>query len=38
MPKKLDDIVTALKRDNPKWPEAKVWAIAQATYKKMNKR
>ena len=35
MPKKLDDIVSALKRDNPDWPEGKVWAIAQSTYKKM---
>ena len=35
MPKKLDDIVSALKRDNPSWPESKVWAIAQCTYKKM---
>jgi hypothetical protein len=35
MPKKLDNIVSALKRDNPNWPEGKVWAIAQSTYKKM---
>jgi hypothetical protein len=34
MPKKLDDIVTALKRENPDWPDGKVWAVAQATFKK----
>jgi len=37
MPKKLDDIVNALKRDNPSWSDNKVWAIAQATYKKMKR-
>jgi hypothetical protein len=35
MPKKLDEIVSALKRDNPSWSEGKVWAIAQSTYKKL---
>lgn len=38
MPKKLDDIVSVLKRENPDWPKGKVWAVAQATFKKMNKR
>jgi hypothetical protein len=38
VPKELDNIVAALKRDNPSWSESKVWAIAQSTYKKMKKR
>ena len=38
MPKKLDDIVNSLKRENPTWSESKVWAIAQSTYKKVKGR
>jgi hypothetical protein len=38
MPKKVDDIVTALRRENPKWPDGKIYAIANATYNKMKKR
>lgn len=34
MPKKVDDIVKALKRDNPSWPPSKVYAIANAAYKR----
>jgi hypothetical protein len=35
MPKKVDDIVAALKRDNPSWSDSKIYAIANATYNKM---
>jgi len=35
MPKKVEDIVAALERDNPSWPKGKVYAIANATYNKM---
>lgn len=38
MPKKVEEIVTALTRENPSWPKAKIWAIANAAYKKMNRR
>lgn len=37
MPKKLEEIVAALEGENPSWPRGKVWAIAQSTYKKLNK-
>jgi hypothetical protein len=35
MPKKVDDIVAALKRQHPEWSDAKVYAIANATYNKI---
>ena len=35
MPKKVDDIYNALKRDNPSWSESKLWSIARSTYNKM---
>jgi len=35
MPKKLDEIYSALKRDNPSWSEQKLWSIARATFNKM---
>jgi len=35
MPQKLDDIVKALKKKHPDWPESRVWATAQAQYKKI---
>jgi hypothetical protein len=38
MPKKVEEIVAALERDNPKWPNGKVWAIANATYNKMKRK
>jgi hypothetical protein len=38
MPKKVEEIVAALERDNPKWPKGKVWAIANATYNKMKRK
>jgi hypothetical protein len=37
MPKKVDNIVAALKRDHPDWSESKVYAIANAAYNKMKK-
>lgn len=36
-PKKLEEIVKALKRDNPSWPKSKVYAIAWSTYNKGGK-
>jgi len=33
MPRKLDDIVKALKKKHPDWPESRVWATAQKVYK-----
>lgn len=35
MPKKVEEIVASLERENPDWPKAKVWAIANATYNRM---
>jgi len=35
MPAKLDAIVKALKKKHPDWPESRVWATAQAQYKKI---
>jgi hypothetical protein len=37
MPKKVEDIVAALKREHPDWPDAKIYAIANAAYNKMKK-
>jgi hypothetical protein len=37
MPKKLDSIVSSLKKQHPDWPESKVWAIANSTYKKIKR-
>lgn len=37
MPKKVDDIVAALKRDHPDWSDSKIYAIANAAYNKMQK-
>jgi hypothetical protein len=37
MPKKLEEIVSALERDNPSWPKGKVYAIANATLNKMKR-
>lgn len=36
MPNKVDDIVAAIKRDNPSYSDEKVWAIAYSTYNKMD--
>lgn len=35
MPKKVDEIVDALRRQHPDWSDEKVYAIANATYNKM---
>jgi hypothetical protein len=35
MPKKVDDIVAALRRQHPDWSDEKLYAIANATYNKM---
>lgn len=37
MPKKVDNIVAALKRDNPNWSDSKIYAIANAAYNKRQK-
>ena len=36
-PKKLEDIVMALKRENPKWAKSRIYATAWSTYNKMKK-
>jgi hypothetical protein len=38
MPKKVEEIVSALERDHPGWSKSKVYAIANAAYNKMKKR
>jgi hypothetical protein len=38
MPKKLEEIVSALEKKNPSWPKGKVYAIANATFSKMKRR
>lgn len=38
MPKKVEEIVAALERDNPSWSKGKIYAIANATYNKMKRR
>jgi len=35
MPQKLDEMVKAIARENPKWPKDRVWATAQSRFKKM---
>lgn len=34
MPAKVDEIVKSLKKENPSWSDAKVYAIAWSTYNK----
>lgn len=36
-PAKLEEIVTALKRENPDWPKSRIYATAWSTYNKMDK-
>jgi hypothetical protein len=36
VPQKVEDIVKALKRENPDWEEEKYWKIAWSTYNKMS--
>lgn len=38
MPKKVEEIVSALERDHPDWSKSKVYAIANAAYNKMKKK
>lgn len=38
MPKKVDDIVAALRREHPDWSDAKVYAIANAAYNKLKRK
>lgn len=37
-PKKVEDIVMALKRENPGWPKSRVYATAWSAYNKMKGR
>lgn len=34
-PKKVEDIVMALKRENPSWPKSRIYATAWSAYNKM---
>ena len=34
-PKKVEDIVKALKREYPKWPKSRIYATAWDTYNEM---
>jgi hypothetical protein len=38
MPKKMEKIRKAIKRENPKMPESSTYAIANDTYNKMKKK
>jgi hypothetical protein len=33
-PKKVEDIVMALKRENPSWPKSRIYATAWSAYNK----
>ena len=35
MPKKVEEIVSALEKNHPDWSKSKVYAIANAAYNKM---